>query len=112
MTNGGVIEVVLSATAAQVDVVVSAGENKVAGAAQVVVMKDGLPDSVRTADENGMLSLKGLKPGSYRILAWEDVDPEQLWDPDYLRKFENDGKSVKLDGSAHETIMVKAIPAQ
>lgn len=112
MTNGGVIEVVLSATAAQVDVVVSAGENKVAGAAQVVVMKEGLPDSVRTADENGMLSLKGLKPGSYRILAWEDVDPEQLWDPDYLRKFENEGKSVKLDGSAHETIMVKAIPAQ
>ena len=40
------------------------------------------------------------------------MDPEQLWDPDYLRKFENEGKSVKLDGSAHETIMVKAIPAQ
>lgn len=111
-TSGGAIEIVLSATAAAIDVVVSAGDNKMAAGAQVLIMKDGIPESVRTADESGMLSLKGLKPASYRIIAWEDVDPDQLWDPDYLRKFQNEGKSVKLDASGHEAIQLKAIPAQ
>jgi hypothetical protein len=112
MTSGGAMEVVLSATAAAVDVVVSAGDNKAATGAQVLVLKEGVPDSVRTADENGMLSLKGLKPASYRIIAWEDVDPDLLWDTDYLRKFANEGKSVKLDASGHEALQLKAIPAQ
>ncbi|HXA53180.1 MAG TPA: carboxypeptidase-like regulatory domain-containing protein [Candidatus Acidoferrum sp.] len=112
MTSGGVMEIVLSATAAAIDVVVSAGDNKTAAGAQVLLLKDGIPESVRTADESGMLSLKGLKPASYRVIGWEDVDPEQLWDPEYLRKFENEGKSVKLDASGHEAIQIKAIPAQ
>lgn len=112
MTSGGVIEVLLSAAAATVDVIVTAGDNKAGSGAQVAVMKDGALESVRTADESGMLSLKGLKPGSYRIVAWEDVDPELLWDPDYLRKFENDGKGVKVEASGHEAIQLKAIPAQ
>jgi protocatechuate 3,4-dioxygenase beta subunit len=112
MTSGGSMEIVLSGAAAAIDVVLSAGDNKVASGAQVLIVKDGIPESVRTADGNGMLSLKGLKPASYRIIAWEDVDPDQLWDPDYLRKFENEGKSVKLDASGHEAIQLKAIPAQ
>jgi hypothetical protein len=112
MTSGGAMEIVLSGAAAAVDVVVTAGDNKAASGAQVLVLKDGIPESVRSADGNGMLSLKGLKPASYRIVAWEDVDPDQLWDPDYLRKFENEGKSVKLDASGHEAIQLKAIPAQ
>jgi len=91
---------------------VTAGENKAANGAQVALIKDGALESLRTADESGMLSLKGLKPGSYRVVAWEDVDPELLWDPDYLRKFESEGKGVKLDASGHEAIQLKAIPAQ
>jgi hypothetical protein len=112
MTNGGVIEVVLSAAAGAVDVIVTAGDNKAGTGAQVALIKDGTLESLRTADESGMISLKGLKPASYRVIAWEDIDPELLWDPDYLRKFENEGKSVKLEASGHEAIQLKAIPAQ
>jgi len=112
MTSGGVIEVVLSAAAATVDVIVTAGDNKAGAGAQVAVMKDNALESVRTADESGMLSLKGLKPGSYRVVAWEDVDPDLLWDPDYVRRFENEGKGVKVEASGHEAIQLKAIPAQ
>jgi hypothetical protein len=112
MTSGGVIEVVLSAAAGTVDVIVTAGDNKAGSGAQVALMKDGALESVRTADESGMLSLKGLKPGSYRVVAWEDVDPELLWDPDYVKRFENEGKSVKVEASGHEAIQLKAIPAQ
>ena len=112
MTGGGTLDVVISATAAQMDLVVETGNSKVAAGAQVLVMKDGAPETVRTADENGMLSIKGLKPGSYRVIAWEDIDPDQLWDPDYLRKFDSEGKSVKLDSAGHEAVQLKAIAAQ
>jgi len=91
---------------------VTAGDNKAGAGAQVAVMKDNALESVRTADESGMLSLRGLKPGSYRVVAWEDVDPDLLWDPDYVRRFENEGKGVKVEASGHEAIQLKAIPAQ
>jgi uncharacterized protein (DUF2141 family) len=112
LSTGGVIEVLLSAAAGQMDLVVVTGDNKAAAGAQVVVVKDGATSSVRTADENGILSIRGLKPGSYRVLAWEDVDPDQLWDSGYLRKFENEGKSVKVDNGSHEAVQLKALPAQ
>ena len=109
MTGGGSLDVVLSGAAAQVDLVIETAASKVAAGAQVLLMQDGAPESIRTADENGMLSIKGLKPGSYRLIAWEDVDPDQLWDPGYLSKFEGQGKSVKLDSAAHEAMQLKAI---
>lgn len=111
MTTGAQVQVVLSAGAGQVDAVVVVGDNKASPGAQIAILKDGALDSVRTADENGMLTVKGLKPASYRFIAWEDVDPDQLWDPEYLHRFENEGKSVKLDASGHEAIQLKAIPA-
>ncbi|MBS1857006.1 MAG: carboxypeptidase regulatory-like domain-containing protein [Acidobacteria bacterium] len=112
MTSGGALEITLSGAAARVDVVVTTAGQKVAPAAQIVVMKDGTPDAVRATDENGMLSLRGLAPGSYRLIAWEDIDPDQLWDPDFLSMFANEGKSVKLDASAHEAVQLTAIVAQ
>jgi uncharacterized surface anchored protein len=112
LTGGGVIAITLSGAAAQVDVVVTTADNKVAPAAQVVVMKGGAPDAVRTTDENGMLSLRGLEPGSYRLVAWEDIDPDQLWDPDFLSRFANEGKSVKLDASGHEAVQLTAVAGQ
>jgi hypothetical protein len=62
-------------------------------------------------DENGILSAKGLKPGSYNLLAWEDVEQGAPSDPDFLRQFEKQMKSLKLDASGHEAVQLTAIPA-
>jgi hypothetical protein len=112
MTAGGTLDIVISAAAGQMDLVVMNKDGKAANGAQVLILKDGSPMQSRSADENGMLSIKGLKPADYRVIAWEDVDPERLWDPDYLRKFENDGKSIKISASGHEAAQVKAIPPE
>jgi hypothetical protein len=112
MTSGGTVEITLSAGAGQIDAVVMTKDSKVASSAQVLVLKDGVPWNSRTTDENGMFSMRGLKPGDYKVIAWEDVDPNQLWDTDFLRKFENEGKSVKIESGAHEAVQLKAIPAE
>jgi uncharacterized protein (DUF2141 family) len=110
MTNGGTVEVTISGAAGQIDAVVMTKDSKVAASAQVLILKDAVPWQSRSTDENGMLSLHGLKPGDYKVIAWEDVDPSQLWDTDFLRKFENEGKSVKIDAGGHEAVQLKAIP--
>ena len=113
MTNGGVLEVTVSAAAARVDTVVLDKDGKPGWHAVVaLVAKDGGPTVVRTADENGILSFAGLKPGDYRLLAWEDVESGAPYDPDFLKAFEAQAKSVKLDGSGHEAIQLKAIAAE
>jgi protocatechuate 3,4-dioxygenase beta subunit len=112
MTNGGVLEVTVSAAAAQVDAVVVDKDGKAGWHAVVALIpQDGGLTVVQTADENGMLSFKGLKPGDYRLLAWDDVEAGAPYDPDFLKPFEALSKSVKLEAAGHEAVSLKAITA-
>ena len=112
MTNGGALEVTISAAAARVDAVVLDKDGKPGWHAVVALIpKDG-PTRVQTADENGMLSFKGLKPGEYQLLAWEDVETGAPYDPDFVKPFEAQAKSVKLDSAGHEALQLKAIASQ
>ena len=95
--------------AAQVDAVVLDKDGKAAWNSVVAVLpKDGVNVTVRTTDENGILSLHGLKPGDYKLYAWEDVESGAPMDPDFLKQYEGQAKSVKLDASAHEAVQLKA----
>ena len=112
MTNGGVLEVTVSAAAARVDAVVLDKDGKAGWHAVVALIPpDGGMTVVQTADENGILSFKGLKPGDYRLLAWEDVESGAPYDPDFLKPFEARAKSVKLEAAGHEAVQLKAIAA-
>jgi protocatechuate 3,4-dioxygenase beta subunit len=113
MSAGGTLEITLSATAAAVDGVVMDKNNKpVAGAVVALIPKDGTPPMGRSADENGIISFKGLKPGEYNLIAWEDLEQGAYMDPDFVKPFESKAKTVKLDASAHEAVQLKAIPVE
>ena len=111
MTNGGMLEVTVSGAAARVDAVVVDKDGKAGWHAVVALIpKDGSLTIVQTADENGILSFKGLKPGDYRLLAWEDVESGAPFDPDFLKPFEAQAKSLKLEAAGHEGVELTAIP--
>jgi hypothetical protein len=102
--------VVVSAAAAQIDAIVMDKDGKAAWNATVAIApKEGTNIVVRTADENGILSLRGLKPGDYRLYAWEDVEQGAPFDPDFLKQYEGQAKSLKLDSAGHEAVQLKAI---
>jgi len=112
MTSGGLLEVAVNAAAARVDAVVLDRDGKAGWHAVVALIpKDGGLTVVQTADENGILAFKGLKPGYYQLLAWEDVETGAAYDPDFRKPFEAQAKSVKLEPSSHEAVQLKAIPA-
>jgi protocatechuate 3,4-dioxygenase beta subunit len=113
MTNGGVLEVTVSGAAARVDAVVVDKDGKSGWhAVAALISKDGSLTLVQTADENGILSFKGLKPGEYRLLAWEDVEPGAPYDAEFVRPFEAQAKAVKLEAAGHEAVELTAIAVE
>lgn len=73
----------------------------------------GLSDDDRTAatDQNGNYKLIGVRPGRYRVYAFERMEPGAFQDPEWLKQYENDGKSVEISGTGQQTLNLKPIVA-
>jgi uncharacterized GH25 family protein len=113
--SGGPIEIVLSANAGEVSTTVVDGDGKpVANALVALLPKDGPASAMqsRNSDENGGVSFRGLKPGEYRIFAWEDLEPGAQQDPDVQKKYESRAATVKLEPAGKQAVQVKVIPAE
>src|SRR6185369_15735477 len=109
-SNGGALVITLSAAAGRVDAVVMDKDGKAGWHAVVALIpKEGAGTVVQTADENGILSFKGLKPGEYRLIAWDDVESGAPYDPDFVKPYESRAKAVKVDASGHEAVQLKSI---
>ncbi len=62
-----------------------------------------------TTDQFGRFSLKGIRPGEYKLFAWEDVEPGIYQDPEFLRPLESRGKTVRIEESSGQTVELKVI---
>jgi nucleotide-binding universal stress UspA family protein len=63
------------------------------------------------SDQRGHFTLRGLPPGDYTLFAWESVDGEAYYDPQFLRIYESQGKAFHVNQGDHASIQFKAIPA-
>lgn len=63
-------------------------------------------------DQNGHFTIRGVRPGEYKIFAWEMVESGAYQDPDFLKPYESAGETVSIKESARETVQLKLIPAQ
>lgn len=79
-----------------------------------------VPDSARRlrrdlyknvfADSDGKFQLTGIAPGNYKLFAWELVEDSAWEDPEFIRIYENAGKSIRISDNGRETVNVDAIP--
>ncbi len=106
-------QVTVSIAGAQVDGVVQSGESKPASGATVVLVPESRRYSLfreaRTG-EDGSFSFKGVAPGDYKLLAWEDIETGAYYDPEFLKKYEGKAESLSLKPSDRRTIQVRVIP--
>ena len=65
--------------------------------------------NVAVADEKGHFSMKALTPGAYRLFAFEDMEPNAYFDPDFLKPFNAQGTPVKLSEGANPSVKLKVI---
>jgi protocatechuate 3,4-dioxygenase beta subunit len=64
-----------------------------------------------TTDQRGRFTMRGLRPGEYKLLGWEVLEGDEYLDPEFLAPFEAQATAVKVDKGAHQTVSVKVVPA-
>ena len=61
-------------------------------------------------DQSGRFTLRGLPPGDYTLFAWESVDGEAYFNPEFLKSCEGQGKALHVNEGDHARVQLKAIP--
>ena len=62
-------------------------------------------------DQTGRFSMRGLRPGEYKLFAWEVMAEDEFFDPEYLKSYEDRGTGIHLEKSGHQSTSLKLIPA-
>ena len=89
---------------------------QIAANATVVALPEGSPpyraDRYRsvTVDSSGTFEFRGLPPGQYNVYAWEDVDVGAWFNPAFLRNFEPNRRSIRVDEGQRQTTDILAAP--
>lgn len=113
---GNPLSVTISANGARVEGSVRKDNKPFPGATVALVPEESKRtrlDLYRTAstDQYGHFSLRGIPPGSYKIFAWEAIDPGAYQDPDFLKTYEDEGKTLLLGPGEQNSQDLKLIPA-
>lgn len=71
------------------------------------------PDRYRKAvtDQSGHFILRGLPPGDYTLFAWESVDGEAYYNPEFLKNYEGQGRALSLGEGERKSVQLRVIPA-
>jgi hypothetical protein len=54
--------------------------------------------------------VRDIAPGTYTVFAWEDVDPANVYDADFLRRFAAQGRPISINSSGAERAELIATP--
>lgn len=116
--NGGtvVLDLVASSNGGIVDgVVVDSKGAPVADAVVVAVPEVRLRGRVEryrktVADQSGHFSLRGIRPADYTLFAWESVDGEAFYNPDFLKDYEGQGNALHVSEGERKSLQVDVIP--
>ena len=57
-----------------------------------------------STDQNGRFNLQGLRPGRYRLYAFEEVEPGAYEDPQFMKRYLDRGKTADVSENSQQTI--------
>jgi Carboxypeptidase regulatory-like domain len=117
--SGGtiVLDVVVSANGAAVDGVVANAKGEPVSNAVVVAVPEarlrGREDRYRqtVSDQSGHFMLRGIRGGSYSLFAWESMDGQAYYNPEFLKNYEGQGTALQVSEGDRKTLQLRAITA-
>lgn len=61
------------------------------------------------SDQSGHFSLHGIRPGDYTLFAWESVEGEEYYNPDFLKTYEGKGSPLHINEGERKSLQLPAI---
>jgi len=114
----GELTIVVNPNGEQIDGNVQNAKGENAAATMVTLIPEEsareIAGAYKTAstDQTGRFTIKGIRPGEYKIYAWEEIENGAYQDPEFMKPHESAGKTVSVKESGHETVQLTAIPAE
>jgi len=62
------------------------------------------------SDQNGRFTLHGIPPGEYTLFAWESLDGEAYYNPEFLKSCEAQGNPLHIAEGERKSVQVSVIP--
>jgi hypothetical protein len=112
--TSGRLELVLSNTAGTIAGSVSDADGKPFPISSVTLIpSDGTSRPVKqSVDDNANFKITGVRPGKYKLFAWEEVD-EDLWrDPEFSKKYESRATEITVGPSETQNAQLHVITAE
>jgi hypothetical protein len=63
-----------------------------------------------TADSMGNFNLRGVGPGEYRLIAWQNAPNGAYENAAFLSKYENQGQTITVVQGSHNKAAINTIP--
>jgi len=110
------LDLIASANGAVIDgVVIDHKGDPVANAVVVAVPEARLRARVdryrkTISDQSGRFTLRGTPPGDYTLFAWESVEGEAYYDPEFLSRYQAQGVPLHAAEAGHKTLQIEIIP--
>jgi hypothetical protein len=108
------LEIVLSKTAGAITGSVVDGDGRAFPYSTVTLIPpDGAARPVKqSVEEDGSFKFTNLRPGKYRLFAWEEVD-DALWqDPDFRKAYEGRATDITIGPSETQNAQLRVIAAE
>jgi hypothetical protein len=117
IVSGGavVLDLVASANGGSVDgVAVDSKGEPVANAVIVAVPESRLRGHVEryrktVSDQGGRFALHGIAPGDYTVLAWESVEGEAYYNPEFFKTYEAQGSALRVGEGDRKSLRLEVI---
>jgi hypothetical protein len=108
------LELVLSSTAGTISgSVLDADGKPFPNAIVTLIPPDGKSRPVRqSADSESNFRFTGLRPGKYKLFAWEQVDNDLWPDPEFRKNYEDRATEIAVGPSETQTAQLRVIVAE
>lgn len=114
--GGGTLDIVVSKKPAEVSGTVQVEQNQSAAGLVVSLWSADapiFPDSLRTVNTSqaGTFSFPGLRPGTYYVAAWQEIEPGLTLIPEFFSQFTADAQKLTVTEGSTAGAQLKPIPA-
>lgn len=112
----GPLQIVVSLDTGKVDGLVLDAKNNPAAEVTAVLVPEARRSKrtelyrTVTTDTSGRFHLENVAPGDYTVFAWEDVESGAWQDPEFLRRYEERGRRIHVEGNTQASVEIRVIP--